>query len=261
MLKFDHIVHFVEGESRKAAEMFQALGKNAVRGGKHVNWGTENSLYYAGLSYIEFLAIENEQKTKESDNPLIQLFIKDLEKEEGFGQICIRTDDIEKEKQRLEADGFITSQVFKGERIREDGKLLSWKMLFIESDPSLSLPDPFFIQWNESDEDRMNDLTVSGLIKGNQQDEYIRSVYFVVKDLPKMRKRWEKILNQHAISTFDDWLKENCEVFQVNNTQLVFLPKVPDRFQVSGNRGDRPFLVVLNNGTEMHHVSRGYYFI
>ncbi len=59
--------------------------------------------------------------------------------------------------------GIHTIGPFEGKRMRKDGRLLEWKMLFIkqeENGPKL----PFFIQWNETDEERRNDLRNIGTI-------------------------------------------------------------------------------------------------
>ncbi len=45
----------------------QALGFHTVLGGEHTTWGTWNSLSYFDLSYIEFLAVQHEEKAKEAE--------------------------------------------------------------------------------------------------------------------------------------------------------------------------------------------------
>ena len=64
MLRFDHLVHAVHGTPEEAAKQMQELGFHTVLGGEHTNWGTWNSLSYFDLSYIEFLAVQYEEKRK-----------------------------------------------------------------------------------------------------------------------------------------------------------------------------------------------------
>ena len=163
MLRFDHLVHAVHGTPEEAAKQMQELGFHTVLGGEHTNWGTWNSLNYFDLSYIEFLAVQHEEKAKEAENPLVQETVVKLQNGEGMLQIAIRTDAIEELAVNFNKYGLHTIGPFEGKRMRKDGRLLEWKMLFVkqeENGPKL----PFFIQWNETDEERRNDLRNSGTI-------------------------------------------------------------------------------------------------
>ena len=77
-------------------------------------------------------------------------------------QIAIRTDAIEELAVNFNKYGLHTIGPFEGKRMRKDGRLLEWKMLFVKQEEKPKLP--FFIQWNETDEERRNDLRNSGTI-------------------------------------------------------------------------------------------------
>ncbi len=163
MLLFDHLVHAVNCTPEEAAKQMQERGFHTALGGEHTTWGTWNSLCYFDLSYIEFLAVQHEEKAKKADNPLVQETVVKLQDGEGMLQIAIRTDAIEELAVKFSKHGLHTIGPFEGKRMRKDGRLLEWKMLFVKQDkngPKL----PFFIQWNETDEERRNDLRNIGTI-------------------------------------------------------------------------------------------------
>ena len=63
MLRFDHLVHAVHGTPEEAVKQMQALGFHTVLGGAYY-LGYLDSLSYFDLSYIEFLAVQHEEKRK-----------------------------------------------------------------------------------------------------------------------------------------------------------------------------------------------------
>jgi hypothetical protein len=64
-------------------------------GGRHESWGTYNSLIYFGLSYIEFLGIENLFiAEKHEDNRLITQIVEQLSKENREGPARIQFEQI-----------------------------------------------------------------------------------------------------------------------------------------------------------------------
>ena len=112
----------------------QAHGFYTAIGGEHITWGTWNSLCYFDLSYIEFLAVQHEEKAKEADNPLVQETVVKLQDGEGMLQIAIRTDAIEDLAVKFSKHGLHTIEIFEGKRMRKDGRLLEWKMLFVKQE-------------------------------------------------------------------------------------------------------------------------------
>ncbi|MCD7035908.1 VOC family protein [Metabacillus sp. GX 13764] len=162
-MKLDHVVHFISGSPEQAANQFGMLGFHAVQGGRHETWGTANSLSYFGLSYLEFLAIEDSSKAEKAENPLVRICLDRKDGKEGICQIALRTDDAETLAVQLKEKGFQIKGVFPGSRRRKDGKLLKWKMLFADH-PDAEGTLPFFIEWGESDEAREADLKGNGTI-------------------------------------------------------------------------------------------------
>ncbi|PGC46472.1 VOC family protein, partial [Bacillus wiedmannii] len=129
---------------KEAEKRMGELGFHTVQGGEHTNWGTWNSLCYFDLSYIEFLAVQHEDTARQADNPLVQETVEKLRDREGMLQIALRTDHIEELAVRFMEKGLQVKGPFEGKRMRNDGHLIEWKMLFVEqedSGPKL----PFFI--------------------------------------------------------------------------------------------------------------------
>jgi Glyoxalase-like domain len=155
---FDHIVHFTK-KPEEAKTAFQLIGFHAINGGNHPSWGTYNCLnYFTGLRYIEWIGFMDFDKAKTSDNVLIQQIVADSYKGEGFSQLAFRTDDIGAVIDRIEAKGLKPIGPFSGSRKREDGKVLSWSMLFIEDKQDDTCRYPFFIQWGEPEEARAKEM-------------------------------------------------------------------------------------------------------
>ncbi|KYD32461.1 MULTISPECIES: VOC family protein [Parageobacillus] len=155
---FDHIVHFTKSPE-EAKTAFQLIGFHAINGGKHPSWGTYNCLsYFTGLRYIEWIGFTDFDQAKTSDNVLIQQIVADSSKGEGFSQLAFRTDDIYSVIAHIQSKGLKPIGPFSGSRTREDGKVLSWSMLFIEDKQNDTCRYPFFIQWGEPEEARATEM-------------------------------------------------------------------------------------------------------
>jgi hypothetical protein len=188
---FDHIVHFIEGKPQEAVEYWNQLGFPAVLGGQHLKWGTHNALFYIKDCYIEWLALENPEIALKADHPLPNLLLHDAI---GFGTVCLRTDDIEKLNERLQGEGFETSGVLDAERQTSEGKLIKWKMLFLEEEISNRLPSPFFIEWQEDDRTRMENLRKNRALQPGGEAMELEKCVFGVRDIAACTEKWQKLL-------------------------------------------------------------------
>ncbi|MGD6817146.1 VOC family protein [Metabacillus sp. 84] len=189
-MKLDHIVHYVQKPAGQAGAEFQLLGFHTVPGGRHEDWGTANSLSYFGLEYIELLSIENQEKAAASDNPLISMCAS--LKEQGLCQVGIRTEEMEELADLLLHQGLTVSGPFPGSRKREDGSVISWRMLFAghpESDCSL----PFFIEWGTPDQVRKEDLIRTGALAPHPNGiKAIKEVLFFTENPLELASRWSE---------------------------------------------------------------------
>ncbi len=191
-MKFDHVIHFIEDTPEQAVEFWEQQNLNAVIGGSHEKWGTRNALLYGKNSYIEWLAVEHKQIAESADYPLTQLL---LHNGPGFGTVCLRVDSIADLHSRLTDLGYQTSGVLDGSRVNTEGKLIEWKMLFINEEPSARLPNPFFIQWNEPDEERFKGLRSAGVMTPDSENLEVERCVFGVEDVEEASDRWKELLD------------------------------------------------------------------
>lgn len=190
-MKFDHVIHFIGETPEQAVEFWGQQNLHAVIGGRHEKWGTRNALWYGKDSYIEWLSLENRQIAESASHPLTQLL---LHNGPGFGTVCFRVESIGQLEERLTSEGFQTSGILDGSRRTAGGKLIEWKMLFINEDFSERLPNPFFIEWNETDEERYGGLKADGTIKAADENRTLERCIFGVEDVEATSRRWKAIL-------------------------------------------------------------------
>ncbi|WP_341201629.1 VOC family protein [Planomicrobium okeanokoites] len=190
-MKFDHVIHFIEETPEQAVEFWQRKNQHAVIGGRHENWGTRNALRYGKDSYIEWLSLENRRIAESASHPLTKLL---LHNGAGFGTVCFRVESIEDLEERLTAEGFQTSGILDGSRRTAEGKLIEWKMLFIDEEFSDRLPNPFFIEWSERDDERYAGLRAVGAIAPADENRTLQRCIFGVDDEKAAVKKWKKLL-------------------------------------------------------------------
>lgn len=208
----DHIVHFVNKKPIEIAEDWQGRGLHAVVGGRHLKWGTYNALLYTKDSYVEWLSMEDELIASHAENPLVDLMLHDLRVNPGFGTICIRTTNLESLRKDLEDKGIETSGILYAERKTTSGFVRKWKMLFIQEKVSDHLPAPFFIEWEETDDERYELLQKDGTIDTSNLQLSIKNVEFYVANPREVIKKWSKYLSVEALD----------QTISLLNTNLVF---------------------------------------
>lgn len=247
-LQLDHIVHFIKRNPQEAFEKWKHYCYRAVKGGSHERWGTHNSLVYTGSSYLEYLAVENEEIAKNSDNPLIIQLIHDLDKGEGIGQLCFRTNNIIDIKSKLEQKGYKTFPVFPGSRKREDGAIIKWKMLFMNEESTM--PFPFFIEWEQPDEERFTDLKQRGMIDHKLENHSVQSIFIASKNGERTAKQWSQIFDFPLSDRFiDTETSSKNTAIRCSSTNLVFCEPLEEEgivHQTLALRGERPFMVQFN---------------
>lgn len=260
---FDHLVWFSEKPEEAVSPLIQQ-GIHAVNGGRHQSWGTYNSLAYFDLSYIEFLGIENLAIAQQhEDNRLVTQIVEQLsnEKREGPATIAIRTDRIEELAVKLQEDGLNVYGPLPGERVRADGEVIRWSLLFAENDAD-ELPLPFFIQWDKSDVERFKQLKEQGLIV--EQNPKLESVGFVIRNLDKTIETWGRMFNLKPCKEFIDTnLNAHCKQLEMPGTKLLFCSPVGEGLaeKVLNERGESPFLVNLTDSNQVSFLEmmNGYW--
>ena len=247
---FDHLVFF-SNKPEEAIPHLRRRGTHAVNGGRHEFWGTYNTLAYFGLSYIEFLGIENLQVAEnQEENRLITHIVEQLARkgEEGPARIAIRTNHIDQLAVKLKAEGFKVYGPLPGERTRADGQVIKWSLLFPEAAEN-ELELPFFIQWEKPDEERLLEFKEQGLVgshpAGNLQFE---SVGFVVHNLERTLTTWGRLFDlNHSEEFVDSAINARCRELELAGTKLLFCTPLGEGIAatVLNEKGETPFLVNL----------------
>lgn len=217
----DHIVHFTPSVA-DSIHAFNQAGRHSRLGGNHHMWGTHNGLYYAGVSYIEFLGIKDMNTAMNSTNQLIRLLCHDTRSRWGLGTIALRTEDINSLRDTFIQRGIHVSDIIDAERMVESGTYIRWKMLFIDEQPSGSLPWPFFIQWEETDEQRSMRLSSQGIVTSSNEGIHISSVIFEVKNVKETILKWGNTFGMpaSAFSSLDG--RTPAAALHLNDVILIF---------------------------------------
>lgn len=204
-LQFDHFVHLTP-DPTKAAKAFQKLGLHAVQGGEHEKLGTYNTLSYFGLSYVELIGIFDEAVVKEVGSVKYSLRDTFIENnlQSGPQRIALRSENLQELADHFKAQGLEVNGPTEFSRKRPDGTLITWKLLFAGTeDESLRLP--FFIEWDEKDNERYADLTERGVIAphalGNIQ---VDGAAFAVRNIEETAARWSELLQLEKGVSYED---------------------------------------------------------
>ncbi len=150
---FDHAVIAVR-DLAEAIRRYQALGFVVSPGGRHTGRGTENAIIRFGLDYLELIAIYDEAELAGrglNGQALAEFLAK---QEGGLVGYALATADIAQDAERFQRIGLMAEGPFAMERLRPDGRRLSWRLLVPESVP-WRRPWPFLIQWDAPDAERL----------------------------------------------------------------------------------------------------------
>ncbi|HYF92803.1 MAG TPA: VOC family protein [Symbiobacteriaceae bacterium] len=180
-LRFDHAVYAVPDLAAASAFFREEWGLHVVMGGAHPNWGTHNSLCHFGLPYVEFIAVQDPDRARESD--FGRNVLKGVEAGGGLVTAALATDDLDVAVALLRYNGVGVEGPFEGRRRRPDGSLLAWRMAWPE--PYGGLPMPFLIQWQQDDDERTADLKESGQIAPHRMGALqFEGLDYFVRDVP-----------------------------------------------------------------------------
>ncbi|MBM7539959.1 VOC family protein [Amphibacillus cookii] len=193
-LIWDHTVHYVN-DLEDARQTFEKQGITAFRGGSHKQWGTYNVLSYFGLTYLEFLGVENRQLAESITEPnqVVKDAVKCLPDHEGFSRVALRTDNIEAIREQLIEHQIDVSPIMEGKRYNAQNQLIEWKMMTIAGDFQ-GLPYPFVIEWLVTDQERYKQLREAGIISEHPLGDLSMSeAVFYVPDPKAMVDHWSMI--------------------------------------------------------------------
>lgn len=154
LTRFDHIVIAVR-DLDVATQRYRQLGFDVRPGGRHTGMGTHNAIIRFGLDYIELLSIYDEAEARASrlGGQILLDFLH--AREGGLLGYALATADIDQEAERWRETAFPEEEPFAMQRLRPDGRLLTWRLL-IPGGVCWRRPWPFLIQWDLPDEQRLS---------------------------------------------------------------------------------------------------------
>ncbi|MFC0015134.1 MULTISPECIES: VOC family protein [Allobacillus] len=194
MVAFDHLVILSNDPAKDASAFENNHQLQAVQGGEHKDWGTYNHLaFMKNNSYVEWIGIRNQTLAKKSGNPLIQHTVHASEQQtEGPIQFALRVENIDRFIDHFETEGIAYKGPFPGRRVRADGSVLEWRMLF----PTYSFdeaPLPFLIEWSgegnqPTDRSQINETSFSKVVVFAEHPQEYRKQLKNVYRLPTNSK-------------------------------------------------------------------------
>ena len=152
--RFDHAVIGVR-DLDEAIRRYRSLGFDVSPGGRHTGLGTYNAIVRFGLDYLELISIydENEADARGFGGKVLVDFLR--KRDGGLLGYALATTDIEQDAAHFQHVGLAAQGPFAMQRLRPDGRLLSWRLL-VPGGVSWREPWPFLIQWDVPDEQRLS---------------------------------------------------------------------------------------------------------
>lgn len=151
--RFDHAVIAVR-DLTAAAESYRVLGFGVEIGGRHTGAGTCNAIIRFGLDYLELIAVEDEKEASRTPRgaALVQFLQNHPAGPLGF---ALAATDLAALADRLRHAGLPVPEPVGMERMRPDGRLLTWSLL-VPGQVAWRRPWPFFIEWSTPDTERLS---------------------------------------------------------------------------------------------------------
>ena len=205
-LKFDHFVHLTP-DPTAALEAFGENGLHAVQGGRHEDLGTYNTLsYFEQLSYVELIGVFDEALARAAGAVKYSLRDTFVQNDyvDGPQRIAVRSSNLQALADRFETLGYEVNGPIDFSRKRPDGSLVTWKLLFAgKQDEPFNLP--FFIEWDESDEQRAEDLAARGVIAEHERGTVsVDGAAFAVSSIDAIIDEWATVLQAEKTKKYVD---------------------------------------------------------
>lgn len=231
-LQFDHIIYFTEHPNRMK-QKWEAQEFHGVNGGTHEVWGTYNTLIHFGLKYIELLGIKDLTTFKKYNEENVDYtLMSSIYKEhyrEGFHSVALRTREIETIAESLKNKGFLVDGPTTFSRVKEDGTVVEWRLLFIKYKEN-NVPLPFIIDWGMPDDVRLEGLDKADLLFDNGE---ITEVNIATPNVEKTLDIWQNAFDLEKIDknilrlgdmkiTFNDEIVANQIIIHKNNEVFIF---------------------------------------
>jgi catechol 2,3-dioxygenase-like lactoylglutathione lyase family enzyme len=187
-LHLDHAVIAVN-DLEQAIHDYRSLGFTVMPGGTHANRATHNALIpFANGTYLELLAATGEPPVA----GMIDFSVL-LCNSEGLAGFALRADDLDAEITRLRAEGLAVGPIIPGQRRRQDGTLVGWKLALLDGGFA-----PFLIQ-DVTPRDRRISPDPAVTTHANTATGLLR-VEMAARDLLQAQTRYARLLGLSALT-------------------------------------------------------------
>ena len=151
--RLDHVVFGVR-DLDAGGELFRSLGFDVQPGGRHTGRGTANALIRFGLDFIELMSVvDRDEAAGHSENRRELLSYLDRY-ELGLIGYAMAPAEIGVQAASFTASGIHVDGPYRMQRVRPDGRPVTWQLLVPEGVP-WRRAWPFFIQWDAPDAERL----------------------------------------------------------------------------------------------------------
>ncbi len=240
--RFDHLVHAVR-DLPAAMAMYRRRGFDVRPGGRHPGRGTHNAIIRFGLDYLELISIHDRSELEAAGRAQGLAAFLDRHAE-GLAAFALATRDIDGLARRFRATGLEAVGPFAMDRLRPDGRRLSWRLL-IPGGEAYRRPWPFFIQWDLPDAER---LQWEGPASHPNGARALEEVMVAVHDLGAGVDLYQRLGLSLAGRTPLPALGATSARFDVSGVRILLLAPggpgaVADSLQ---DRGEGPFRAHIN---------------
>jgi catechol 2,3-dioxygenase-like lactoylglutathione lyase family enzyme len=240
--RFDHLVIGVRDLESAVRQYRDRLGFDVRPGGRHTGRGTENALVRFGLDYLELISIYDHSEAERAGRETLADFLR--RHPGGLVSFALATSDIEAAAAHLAHHHLEARGPFPMERLRPDGTRLTWRLLVPGGD-QYRRPWPFLIQWDQSDDERLEREAPGRHPNGARA---VREVAVAVADLDRAIDLYRRQLGltlaerQPALD-----LAAERAIFELPSSRIALLgPTGPGLIQEAlDTMGEGPFQAVL----------------
>ncbi|MGN7115271.1 VOC family protein [Lysinibacillus odysseyi] len=254
MYKLDHIVHFVDSPEVAMTEL-RSNGLHVVPGGKHEQWGTYNALCYFNAAYIELIGIYDQEKFKVA--AAIPYTLHETYTRNGCGKgltrVAISTTTIEEDAERFRLAGYDIVGPDRFSRTRPDGSIVSWQLLHI-GNKNDQIDLPFFIQWDQSEEERVEDMKDREIINEHAAGPLrIAEISYIVSNFEMARSLLQLCHLESTLKVNEETKAEIMTIYTPSGNLSFYRPYDEGAvWEILMEDGPGLYTVVLSGALEEH---------
>lgn len=256
-MRFDHVLWVVSDIEQAAGHLREKFGFFLSEKGGHPQFGTVNYCIHFQLQYVELIQAVDLSTALSSSSRFVRPLVKLQKEGGGLLTFALAHRDVVGLARKLREKGYDVGEPRESSRLRPDGTYVRWKMLFLPTPPDGSTP--FLIQWEDSDDRRMEHLKTAGFI-GEHVLTRLRFSHLgiAVRDLNHHLSYYEDVLGiESKKPVADDELQAQCIDLPLESGSLRLLSPLDSKANINNPvsqhlsvRGESPMLIGLQ--TEEH---------